>query len=307
MCTLSFIVSALGFSTSTPEDVRFVVAGYAPEYRLDGLNLPVIGANLSHVLLFSISPLPNGSLATDRLSISHLMQVGRAKKAHPHLRVLVSIGGGGRSEHFKEMTQDAKARGRFAKALAGYCTRRKLDGADFDWEAPTNSAEADAYTKLLSRVKTEFGKRTPALQLTLAVHPGGHVQLMRQAVEHVDLVNLMAYDMIEGDHRKRHSTEAAAEESIALALSEGYPRQKLVLGIPMYGRDIHNIGYAETYRELRPKRRVEDEEDFSGSVYFNGPATVRRKTTFAVREGLAGASHHPPAYSPISYVFHNGA
>ena len=49
-------VLALLVCTSATEPDTFVVAGYAPEYRLDGLALPVIGEHLSHVLLFSISP-----------------------------------------------------------------------------------------------------------------------------------------------------------------------------------------------------------------------------------------------------------
>lgn len=211
---------------------RFVVAGYAPDYRLDALNLPTIGANLSHLLLFSVSPHVNGSLASDRFSTVHLMQVGRAKKAQPHLRVLVSVGGGGRSDHFKGLVEDSRARGRFAKALASYCSSRKLDGADLDWEAPENAADAQGYAMLLSRIRIEFLKRTPALELTLAMHAGGHIQLLRHAVEHVDLVHLMAYDMHGADRLHRHSTEVAARDAVAFAIKQGIPRAKLVPPIP---------------------------------------------------------------------------
>ena len=286
---LAVVVLALVVSAeeeAAPE--QFVVAGYAPEYRLDSLNLPVIGSSLSHALLFSVSPRPNGTLDTGRLSTMHLMQAGRAKKKQPHLRVLVSVGGGGRSESFRALSEDAKARGRFAKALAAYCTKRRLQGADLDWEAPSSPKEAAAYEKLLNRVRSEFSKSSPRLELTMAMHTGGHVQLLRKAATHVDRVHLMAYDMPDADERGRHSTEQAAKDAVAFAISVGIPREKLVLGIPMYGRDTSNPGHAETYRELRPKRRPEDMEDFVGSIFYNGPSTVRRKAAFAAEQGLAG-------------------
>eukprot|EP00326_Haptolina_ericina_P043684 CAMPEP_0181243066 /NCGR_PEP_ID=MMETSP1096-20121128/42043_1 /TAXON_ID=156174 ORGANISM="Chrysochromulina ericina, Strain CCMP281" /NCGR_SAMPLE_ID=MMETSP1096 /ASSEMBLY_ACC=CAM_ASM_000453 /LENGTH=187 /DNA_ID=CAMNT_0023339353 /DNA_START=20 /DNA_END=583 /DNA_ORIENTATION=- len=122
----------------------------------------------------------------------------------------------------------------------------------------------------------------------MAMHTGGHVQLLRKAATHVDRVHLMAYDMPDADERGRHSTEQAAKDAVAFAISVGIPREKLVLGIPMYGRDTSNPGHAETYRELRPKRRPEDMEDFVGSIFYNGPSTVRRKAAFAAEQGLAG-------------------
>ncbi|KAL1524039.1 hypothetical protein AB1Y20_018953 [Prymnesium parvum] len=265
---------------------RFVVAGYIPDYRMDAIDLGSVGANLSHALLFSVSPFANGSISFSALPPIRMMALGRARREQTHLRALVSVGGGGRSAHFGALSADPKSRGRFARLLSSYCERNKLHGADLDWEAPSTSAEAANYEALLRRVRKEFVGRTPALELTMAMHTGGHARLLQRAAEHVDRVHLMAYDM--PDARQRHSTEEAAEKAVAEAIAEGIPREKLVLGIPFYGRDTANLASAAAYRDLRRTRTHGTDENFVGSIYFNGPATVRRKTAFAARAGLAG-------------------
>ena len=264
----------------------FVVAGYAPDYRLQSLNLQAVGDSLSHVLLFSISPHANGSLSTDRLPPIHMMQVGRAKKKHSHLRVLVSVGGGGRSEHFAAMAGNKASRARFAKHLTRYVVRNHLDGADLDWEAPTNEAEASTYSKVLARLRKSFGSVSPPLELTMAMHTGGHVSLLQPAVAHVDRVHLMAYDI--PDEHGQHSSELATADVVAEAISAGIPREKLVLGIPLYGRHTEQLSRAEPYSLLRRRRGPADPEDYAGRFYFNGPGTVARKTALAASEGLAG-------------------
>jgi len=270
------------------EPARFVVAGYAPDYRLGSLNLPAMGKSLSHVILFSISPLANGSLASESIAPVHMMQVGRVKASNPALRALISVGGGGRSEHYASVATDKKARKRFAKSLAKYCSRNKLDGADLDWEAPSNAEEAAAYQALAERVRKEFDRATPRLELTMAVHPGGHVEMLEAATRAVDRVHLMAYDMPDRDPERCHSSEEATASAVAEALAAGIPREKLVMGLPFYGRDTSDPRRAEAYRDLWRRRGPDDAGDLVGRYCFNSLTTVMRKAVLAAREGLAG-------------------
>jgi GH18 family chitinase len=88
----------------------------------------------------------------------------------------------------------------------------------------------------------------------------------------------MAYD----GPRDDHSSYAMAERSIATWLARGIDAEKLVLGVPFYGRP----GNA-TYRTLLandPATASGDRVSFQGiEQNYNGPATVRRKTELALQ------------------------
>jgi len=59
-----------------------------------------------------------------------------------------------------------------------------------------------------------------------------------------------------------------------------------VLGLPFYGRNSQ--GTAFTYGELIQKYRPKPDTDEAGGFHFNGPATIQRKTAYAIRQGYGG-------------------
>ena len=71
---LSTALAALG-------NDRFLVGGYAPDYRLNALDIQSLAPNLTTLILFSIEPELHGggSLDTHRLSTMHLLRAARAK------------------------------------------------------------------------------------------------------------------------------------------------------------------------------------------------------------------------------------
>jgi GH18 family chitinase len=295
--------------TALAADDRFQVGGYAPDYRLNALDIQSLAPNLTTLILFSIEPEQHGGgkLDTHRLSTMHLLRAARAKRANPHLTALVAVGGGGRSDGFAEACSSSKTRQRFATGLAKYVKRGKLDGADLDWEAPATPQQAADYAECLKATRAAFdhiGQGADAQKLTLsfALHPQ-HAELLAPAFDHVHRVHLMAYDE---PGPRGHSTFAAAQAAVGRVLAAGCPREKLLLGVPLYGRSVERPQLAETYSALLRLRRREggtpavaaagDDDDADadgegdrvGEYVFNGRATMRHKVAFAISEGLAG-------------------
>lgn len=79
---------------------------------------------------------------------------------------------------------------RFVDELIKFCKEHNLDGVDYDWEAPSNQAEAKNYGILLSNTKKLF--RAHKLMVTVAIHVWQ--DLGKVGFNAVDRVHLMAYD-----------------------------------------------------------------------------------------------------------------
>ena len=64
------------------------------------------------------------------------------------------------------------------------------------------------------------------------------------------------------------------------------PKVKLVLGLPFYGRNAQDT--AATYAEIVQRHHPKPSVDLAGGFHFNGPATIRRKTAYALQQNFAG-------------------
>ncbi len=286
-------IAGLAAASSSDEPNRFVVAGYAPDYRLESLDLAALAHNLTDLLLFSITPTEKGEIDAGAITQMHHMRAARAKKAAPHLRVLVSMGGGGRSSAFPAAVSKWPNRERLAKALVKYVRRGKLDGADMDWEAPLGPTEVQNYAAFLKLAKQAFEQQQPPLTLTMAVHPE-HAALLAPAYQHVHRVHLMAYDLPD---KSGHAALPAALSAAEGLIHAGCPRQKLALGLPFYGRSLAQPARVATYAELQSMREgpeagedgeLPPDDGLLAGFAYDGPQGVARKVEAAAALGLAG-------------------
>lgn len=256
----------------------FPIVAYVPDYRIDAL-APSVGALATDLIFFSIEPTPAGAIDASHLDARALAKLHAIRDRHK-TRLLVALGGWGRSKNFVPVATDPAKRAHFAEALAAFCREHAFDGADFDWEHPANRAEEDAYAALLSDVRRAFGPDGRLLTLTLAAwqDPGP------KAYEAVDRVQVMAYD----HPGPRHSTFESAQADVARLRSRGVPAAKLCLGLPFYGRDMKDPDRVLTYAELVRQYHPAPNSDEAGGVSFNNVATIRRKTRYARENGLNG-------------------
>ena len=72
-------------------------------------------------------------------------------------------------------------------------------------------------------------------------------------------------------------------------IGKGVPPGKIVLGLPFYGRRLGKPDQTLSYAEILRQRRPAATSDEVGGYSFNGPATIVRKTKFALERKLGGA------------------
>lgn len=255
-----------------------VIAGYLPSYRFEAFDF-ARADRLTDVILFSIEPRGDGSLNASRLPDDKLREVMQ-KFAATDCRVLVTIGGWGRSNAFAAVTADDALRPRLAQNLADFCERHDLDGVDVDWEHPETDAQRENYGRFLTDLKSALSPRERLV--TIAVAPWE--RLAPASIAAVDRIHLMAYD-----NGGRHSTLEYAKESLAKLRDQNVPTEKICLGIPFYGRPFRGkFGDGRAYATIAAEHTLAPETDEAAGLYFNGPATVAAKVQLAREHQIRG-------------------
>lgn len=256
---------------------EFRVVGYLPNYRAAEFKLDA-AQGLTDLIVFSAAPKPDGQLDLDLLKKFPWSKVQQFKIQNG-ARLILCVGGWERSKHFAAATASAENRARFVKSAVQICQDNRLDGVDLDWEHPRNEQEQNDYASLLQELRKAFEPRGLTLSLTMAAWQ----KLPREAFAAVDVVHIMAYD-----NQGQHSTFESAEADVKTLLDQGVPKEKIILGLPFYGRHVSQRQTTFTYREIVAKYKPAPDVDEVESIYFNGPRTIQRKTKFALESQLGG-------------------
>ncbi len=185
------------------------------------------------------------------------------KAQNPALRVMLSVGGWG-SGRFSEMAATKENRMAFARDCKRVVEEFGLDGIDIDWEYPTQSSakissspqDTENFTLLMRDLRKVLGKQR---LVTAATVCNANYIDFRSCIQYMDLVNVMAYDM--GNAPKHHAAlfpsphagYCTSSQAVEAHLKAGVPREKLVMGVPFYGKGKRDD---EGLREYRRSGRL---------------------------------------------------
>ena len=220
--------------------------------------------------------------AHDQKNLAALRQL---RKEHPHLKLLISVGGWSDSQYFSDAAATAARREAFAASCVDFMVAQGLDGVDLDWEYPVSGgapgtihrpADKQNFTKLLQELRTQLdrqGRRDGKdYSLTIAGAAGSWYLNQIEAVKVADIVDhifLMGYDLhgpwdTSADFNAPLYTPSGASpqgkssiaDSVQAYLDKGIPAEKLVLGMPLYGYayqgvSSQNNGLYSTYTSAK--------------------------------------------------------
>jgi chitinase len=258
-------------------DHPFKIIGYLPDYRIDTLN-DSVGYYTTDLIYFSIEPGPAGGLLTERVTAVVKTKLNRYRTAFK-TRTHIAIGGWGRSDGFAPMATDSTIRRTFIQNLTQFCLTNGFSGADYDWEFPQNSAEIKAYSDLLSETSGAF--KSHGFTVSVALNP--NQTLVEEAYNSIDRIHIMAYD-----YNGKHSTYEQGVAAVEGFLRRGVDSSKICLGVPFYGRNITDFSQTTTYAQIVEQYHPAPETDEVAGIYFNGMATIEKKTEYALSQKLAG-------------------
>lgn len=181
-------------------------------------------------------------------------QLQKLKGEHPHVSVMVSIGGWTLSGYFAEAGSSAEGRKTFAVNAVAYMKKYDFDGIDIDWEFPGKERQADKidnandqgtpdegkydskknFTLFLEALRVELDKQGEAdgeyYQLTAAV--GASRELIENTEpakysKSLDFINIMSYDL-------HGAWEDRTNHQAALFANPNLPDDKLTVSNAAY-------------------------------------------------------------------------
>ncbi|MFE9299037.1 glycoside hydrolase family 18 protein [Streptomyces niveus] len=195
-------------------------------------------------------------------------QLRKLKAANPGLKVIWSFGGWSWSGGFGEAAKNPAA---FAKSCHDLVEDPRwadvFDGIDVDWEYPNacgltcDTSGPDAFTNMVSALRTEFGGDLVTAAITADASDGGKIDATDYgaAAQYLDWYLPMTYDFFgafaaqgpTAPHSPLTSYPGIPQEgfdsdaAITKLKAKGVPAEKLLLGIGFYGRGWTGVTQAE--------------------------------------------------------------
>ena len=240
----------------------------------------------------------------------NLKKVAALKNRNPKLKVLLSLGGWG-SGRFSELCADETYRKEFALDCRRMVDEYKIDGIDIDWEYPGSdvagiSSSPDDPANFVLLLKEIRGALADRHLLTLASGASGSGLLFKDLLPYVDYISIMSYDLAEPP--KHHSPlfrsslagYMTASECVEKHIGAGVPADKLLLGVPFYGRGCRKYKNNEPYSGITVQAGcVERWDDLAKAPYiadadgnvvlgFENARSITCKRDYIKEKGLKG-------------------
>ena len=186
--------------------------------------------------------------------------IASLKKDSPELKISLSFTNGVANDDnrqgggFSALAASEAGRRAFAGDCLAFLEKYGLDGVDLDWEYPglswsgaacDPSCDTDNYVLLVKQLRETLGSKYEISYAGYCTNKeavtGGYRFIDIAAMDpYVDYVNIMAYDLDEApNHHSALSDSRAYKDcrrAVQAYLNAGVSPQKLVLGIPFYGR-----------------------------------------------------------------------
>ncbi|KFY45856.1 hypothetical protein V494_00722 [Pseudogymnoascus sp. VKM F-4513 (FW-928)] len=241
------------------------VIGYYEGWRADstcqgmGLNdIPVNSLTHLYFSFASITPDTYNIAPMEGISSSLFSEFTNLKKKNPALKTVIAIGGwtfndpGPTQKVFSDMVASAQTRKTFIDNLLSFLREYAFDGVDFDWEYPgaddRGGVEDDGknFVTFLKELDNA-NKKQPVKYVVSFTLPTSYWYMRHfdlKAVDHVDFVNVMSYDLHGvwdgknpiGQKIYGHTNITEMEQAFDLFWRNDVPAGKLNMGLGFYGR-----------------------------------------------------------------------
>jgi len=182
-----------------------------------------------------------------------------------------------------------------------YC----FDGVDIDWEywsglytGTVNQYESQAFVNILKGLKEDLAPYNKKISVDLYASDWGGRHYLDRIRDYTDDIMIMCYDFTgswsdPGPHSSYEEAigTSSTAQSTGLAYWVNYrqwPKAKILLGVPFYGRDFDNNGGGISYNRIVEEYPEAPYADQVANIYYNGIETIKAKTRYVMENDFAG-------------------
>jgi chitinase len=202
--------------------------------------------------------------------LGNFHQLQLLKEQNPNLQTLIAIGGWLGSSEFSDVALTDESRQKFARSAVEFMLQYGFDGVDIDWEYPTGGGnpgnterpeDRANFVLLLQELRSQLDAqgeqdgRVYPLTIALGASADAYAPLdWASIVPLLDWINIMTYDMSGGwsevtgfnsplyDSVNNPPEGTSVDSVVKDLLALGIPPEKLVVGVPFYGRGWSDVG-----------------------------------------------------------------
>lgn len=240
--------------------IKKMVVGYYPVWVHPDL-LPVDKIDFSALTHIAVA-----FISATKKNLKEYTQIIKqiVKKAYTqNVRVIASVGGGNpkETEAIKTIVSDNNKRKNFVIWLTDYIVKNNIDGLDIDWEFPMSEDDSKNYVKLIKELKkvlNEKGKNKydEPYYLSIACSPVEYFGKwfdIKNMQKYLDYLHIMTYDyyafysdMAGHNSPLYYGFNGKSQDFIEWTMKywekeKGAPKEKLLLGLPFYGRKFNSV------------------------------------------------------------------
>ncbi len=203
-------------------------------------------------------------------------QLQLLRRRYPRVRILISLEGkrslfeeAARPENRVAFVHSCIARFLEGHIAPGVETPHLFDGIDVDWEYP-DAGHAEDFYALLAEFRRQMDRARPGLTLSIATgasHKSINPIDWKRVAKSVDQIGVMTYDYQgpwshdTGFMAPLRATDPNAEtvETVIRAyLAAGVPSRQLLMGLPFYAYQWHNVAPSARYGLLSKGEPIHD-------------------------------------------------
>lgn len=260
------------------------VVGYLPDWSYQAYGTLDFSA-LTHLNIAFCNPDAEGELFC-WIPDNEMRNI--VNKAHAaDVKVMAALGGGGGCDGYLPLLDTPEEMAEFNEKIMAFCEAYELDGIDLDIELGASHGIWEHYADWVVSLRKLCDER--GYEMSTATAQWVAVHVTADTFSLFDFINVMAYDN-DADESSHADMEFAQSSLQYFNVQKKIPKEKLVLGVPFYGRGYTAEGALDwnsyvAFSQLIASDPANYNRDAYNGVAYNGAPTMREKCALAKEYG----------------------
>lgn len=272
------------YSAAAESETEHRIVGYLPDWNyepFDELDL----SEITHINIAFCNPDENGRINCDipENKLKSIISVAHRND----VKVFAALGGGDGCDGFLQHLDTPEERVAFNANIMDYCESYDFDGIDLDIELDSYHQIWSYYTDWCSELRLLCDERD--MEMSTATAQWVAEKVTPETFALFDFVSVMAYDNDE-DKYSHASYDYSVECLDYFSKKKKIPDEKLVLGVPFYGRGYTSDGGLDwnsymSFADIVSKGDEYYNADTYNGIAYNGADTIAKKAELAENYG----------------------